>query len=85
MKTLIVFEKDNGRILYSEVGAKENIEVGSVLVDIPEGKYLVGIDTNGQPIIEDIPMSLEERIAQLEASQEDQDGAIMELADIIAE
>lgn len=79
-----IYNKSNGQVLM-EISNDEINEVGCVAVAPPEGKYLDHIDNDGIPVYYDVPLTIEERLAQLEASQNDQDEAIMELGEIISE
>lgn len=81
---LVVFDKANGNIILQRFNETEIQECGSLLVDVPADKTLVGIDVaTNEPIYEDKPLSIEDRLALLEASQDDQDSAISDLAEIL--
>lgn len=84
---LVVFEKKSGQIdaIYDNVN--EVVEYESIVIDkIPTGKNLVSIDPKTkEPIFEDRPLTLEERLAILESSQNDQDEAINDLANMMGE
>lgn len=81
--TLAIYNTDTGELILTQDNSPIK-NVGALLLDIPQGKELVKI-VNGEPVYEDRPLTLEERLAQLEASQEDQDQALLELGEIIAE
>lgn len=83
--TLAVYNKETGAILMSREPESTLIKVDSILVDVPEGKVLASVDEFGNPVFEDKPLTLEQRLAALEISQNDQDDAITELAEIISE
>lgn len=61
MKTLVVFD-NTGRIYYQAEGDVAEPQGGLqfLWVDVPEGKYLTGIDVSGktpQAILKDVPKS----------------------------
>lgn len=66
MKTLIVH--DNGKILSTMNGGEYNAP--AVLVaDVPDGYIITGVDTaTGEAVLKKAPPTLEERIAELEAT-----------------
>ena len=73
MKTLIIFD-NTGRIYYMASGdVVEPKGLPFLLVEIPEGKFVTGVDVSGDEpvaILEDEPKTetqlLKERIAELE-------------------
>ncbi|HBJ2623541.1 TPA: hypothetical protein LA827_003344 [Clostridium botulinum] len=71
MKTLIIYD-EAGNIIFTKGGCIDPLigETKCLETDIPEGKFLKGVDVKtGQPVLEDIPKSeveiLKEKVASL--------------------
>lgn len=82
---LVIYNTKDGSPLMIQETDDTNI-YASVSVEIPKGKQIVGINPKTkEPIFEDRPLTLEERLAILESSQNDQDEAINDLASMMGE
>ena len=80
---LVIYNITDGSILLTQ-NADEVKEYASITVAIPDGKQIVSVDVDTkEPVYEDRELTLEERLAALEASQEDQDDAIETLAETV--
>lgn len=80
--TFVVYNNETGELIFTMNGTEYDADC--LNVEIPDGMMIVGIDTETkEPIFEEIPMSMEERIALLEEQNIDQDDALVELSDAI--
>ena len=54
IKTLIVYEKNNGNISFTQsIGDAEDVEYASIIADIPENRVVARVE-NGEVINDDI-------------------------------
>ena len=75
--TFITYNRENGSIVLQM--EETEIDGACANIEIPSGKEIVGMDITTNPptpIFEDKPISIEERLAILEASQNDQDDVL---------
>lgn len=83
-KTLIVYDNE-GFILSQMQGSslREPVGVPFIWVEVPQGKYLVSIDTTGEehlPIFEDLPKSETDILKERLQATEDAILALMDMS-----
>ncbi|MBN1048696.1 hypothetical protein [Clostridium botulinum] len=91
MKTLIIYD-ESGNIIFTKGGCIDSLigETKCLETDIPEGKFLKGVDVKtGQPVLEDIPKNplelLQEELAQNTKEMAKKDLAIEQLQKDLAD
>ena len=74
MKTLVIYDNE-GKVVFTNTNSEvKEGEFSPLIVTIPEGKMLIGVNIEtGEPIFSDIPKN------EIQKLKEDMDNAVMEL------
>ena len=79
MKTLVIYDNE-GKVVFTNTNSEvKEGEFSPLIVTIPEGKMLIGVNIEtGEPIFSDIPKS------EIQTFKEEMENVVMELSMIIS-